>query len=210
MRPMEFSSGTRFGLSLPQKSWRLRLIRSGRRDPHDRRLGHDAAQLPHSHRDGSCAPRGLWASVRPVCGDQGAFVPESPQAVGTWESSPPEWLTVQDPTHTGASKLSRGETAAISLALELKADRALIDDRDGSRQATRSGLKVVGTLGILEEAAKRGLIDIEQTTKELKETNFRASERLYQTVLERVREQKLARESTEQKEEPSTPTSEGD
>ncbi len=136
--------------------------------------------------------------------------PRSPQAVGTWASSPPEWLTVQDPTHTGAWKLGRGETAAISLALELKADRALIDDRDGSRQATRSGLKVVGTLGILEEAAKRGLIDIEQKTKELKETNFRASERLYQTVLERVREQKLAREATEQKVEPSTPTSEGD
>ena len=136
--------------------------------------------------------------------------PRSPQAVGTWASSPPEWLTVQDPTHTGAWKLGRGETAAISLALELKADRALIDDRDGSRQATRSGLKVVGTLGILEEAAKRGLIDIEQKTKELKETNFRASEKLYQTVLERVREQKLAREATEQKEEPSTPTSEGD
>ena len=69
---------------------------------------------------------------------------------------------------------------------------------------------MVGTLGILEEAAKRGLIDIEQTTQELKETNFRASERLYQTVLERVREQKLARESTEQKEESSTPSSEGD
>ena len=79
--------------------------------------------------------------------------PRSPQAVGTWASSPPEWLTVQDPTYTGAWKLGRRETAAISLALELKADRALIDDRDGSRQATRSGLKVVGTLGILEEAA---------------------------------------------------------
>src|SRR5208283_551366 len=72
--------------------------------------------------------------------------PRSPQAVGTWESSPPEWLTVQDPTHTGASKLSRGETAAISLALELKADWALIDDRDGSRQATRSSLKVMGAI----------------------------------------------------------------
>ena len=42
----EVSSGTRFGLSLPQKSWRLRLLRSGRPDPHDRHLGHDAAQLP--------------------------------------------------------------------------------------------------------------------------------------------------------------------
>jgi predicted nucleic acid-binding protein len=92
----------------------------------------------------------------------------------------------------------------------LKADRVLIDDRDGSWEATRNGLNVIGTLGILEEAAKRGLIDIEQKTKALKQTNFRASERLYQTVLERVREHKLAQEPTEQKEEPSTPSSEGD
>ncbi len=134
----------------------------------------------------------------------------SPEAVRTWASSPPEWLTVQEPTHAGTSKLGRGETATISLALELKADRVLIDDRDGSRQATRSGLKVVGTLGILEEAAKRGIINIEQKTKELKETNFRASDNLYQTVLERVSQQELAREPTEQKEESSTPSSEGD
>jgi predicted nucleic acid-binding protein len=134
----------------------------------------------------------------------------SPEAVRTWASNLPEWLTVQDPTHTASSKLGAGETAAISLALELKADRVLIDDRDGSWEATRNGLNVIGTLGILEEAAKRGLIDIEQKTKALKQTNFRASERLYQAVLERVREHKLAQEPTEQKEEPSTPSSEGD
>jgi predicted nucleic acid-binding protein len=46
-----------------------------------------------------------------------------------------------------------------------------IDDRDGSWEATRNGLNVIGTLGILEEAAKRGLIDIEQKTKALKQTN---------------------------------------
>jgi predicted nucleic acid-binding protein len=44
----------------------------------------------------------------------------SPEAVRTWASSPPEWITVQDPTHAGPSKLGRGEMAAISLALELK------------------------------------------------------------------------------------------
>jgi len=134
----------------------------------------------------------------------------SPEAVRTWASSPPEWLTVQDPAHTGPSNLGPGEAAAISLALELKADWVVIDDRDGSRQATGRGLNVVGTLGILEEAAKRRLIDIEQKTKELKATSFRASERLYQTVLERVREQKLAQEPTEQREDPSTPSGEGD
>ena len=116
--------------------------------------------------------------------------PRSPEAVRMWAVSPPAWLTVQDPAHTGPSKLGRGETAAIALALELKADHVLIDDRDANREATRSGLKVVGTLGILEEAGKRGLIDIEQKVQELKATNFRASDELYQTLLERVREQK--------------------
>ncbi|MFO0893225.1 MAG: DUF3368 domain-containing protein [Isosphaeraceae bacterium] len=46
---------------------------------------------------------------------------------------------------------------------------------------------MVGTLGILEEAAKRGLIDIEQTIQKLRATSFRAHESLYQTLLERVR-----------------------
>ena len=114
--------------------------------------------------------------------------PRSPEAVRTWASRPPEWLTVQDPTHIIPSKLGAGETAAIALALELEADRVLIDERDGSREAGRSGLNVVGTLGILEEAARRGLIDVEQKITDLKKTNFRASETLYQSVLDRVRE----------------------
>ena len=114
--------------------------------------------------------------------------PRSPEPVRTWASSPPGWLTVQDPTQTRPSKIGAGESAAISLALELEAGRVLIDDRDGSKEARRSGLNVVGTLGILEEAARRGLIDVEQSIKELKNTNFRASETLYQSVLDRVRE----------------------
>ncbi len=116
----------------------------------------------------------------------------SPEAVRTWGSSPPEWITVQDPTHAGPSKLGRGEMAAISLEVELKAHLVLIDDRDGAKEAKWMGLKVVGTLGFLEETAKRGIIDIEQTMKKLKETNSRASDQLYQNVLERVSQQKLA------------------
>jgi predicted nucleic acid-binding protein len=89
---------------------------------------------------------------------------KSPEAVRAWASSPPVWLAVQDPAHTEPQpKLGVGETVVISLALELEADRVLIDDRDGSREAKPSGLTVVGTLGVLEEAAKRGLIGIELT-----------------------------------------------
>jgi len=54
--------------------------------------------------------------------------PRSPEAVRISASSPPEWLTVQDPMHTDPSlKLGAGEAAAISLALELEADHVLID-----------------------------------------------------------------------------------
>jgi len=123
----------------------------------------------------------------------------SPEAVRAWASTPPEWLTVQDPTHTGPwLKLGVGETAALSLALELKADRVLIDERDASREANRSGLIVVGTLGVLDDAARRGLIDIEQKIKELKATTFRASETLYQSVRDRVREHGLDQERERQ------------
>jgi predicted nucleic acid-binding protein len=115
--------------------------------------------------------------------------PKTPEAVRAWASNPPSWLTVQDPAQIGPSKLGQGEAAAIALALELNAERVLIDDRDASREAVRSGLNVVGTLNILEEAAKRSLLDIEQKTKELKQTNFRASDQLYKAVLERVKEQ---------------------
>ena len=60
----------------------------------------------------------------------------SPTAVKTWANSLPDWLTVQDATHTDTSlKLGPGETAAISLALELQADQILIDERKGNKAA---------------------------------------------------------------------------
>ena len=120
--------------------------------------------------------------------------PKTPEAVRAWASNPPAWLTVQDPAKIGPSKLGLGEAAAIALALEFKAERVLIDDRDASREAGRSGLNVVGTLNILEEAAKRSLLDIEQKTMELKQTNFRASDKLYEAVLERVEDQMTERQ----------------
>lgn len=66
-----------------------------------------------------------------------------------------------------------GETAAILLATEIKADLVLMDDRRGVAVALRSGLAVTGTLGLLVRAAKYGLIDLAQAFNRLKHTNFR-------------------------------------
>lgn len=120
----------------------------------------------------------------------------SPGAVRIWASSPPEWLTVQDPAHLDASlKLDAGETAAISLALELKADRVLIDERKGYKAVLQRGLKPASTLGVIEEASHRGLIDFEATVERLeKETTFHVSEEVLEEFKRQVRQKKLSQE----------------
>ena len=75
----------------------------------------------------------------------------------------PDWLDVRDdppfpPTTLTNTKLGHGETAAISLALELHADIVLIDERRGRREAERLGLTVTGVLGVVLLAKRRGLV----------------------------------------------------
>lgn len=52
--------------------------------------------------------------------------------------------------------LDRGESEAITLAIDLKAERILLDERDGRKIAKSLGLKVTGVLGILLRANKEG------------------------------------------------------
>ena len=114
----------------------------------------------------------------------------TPETVRAWAASPPEWLTVQDPTTTDASlKLGSGETAAIALGQELKADWILIDERKGTREALSRGLRVAGTLTILEEAGARGLVDYERTIDRLvRETTFHVTDRVLEDSVQRFRD----------------------
>ena len=54
--------------------------------------------------------------------------------------------------------LDRGESESIALALEINADLVLLDEKDGRHTAQRLGLPVIGVLGILLEAKKKGHI----------------------------------------------------
>jgi predicted nucleic acid-binding protein len=120
--------------------------------------------------------------------------PKSPEAVRTWASTPPKWLTVQDPARIDASlKLGVGETSAISLAIEINAHQVLIDERKGYKAAIQRGLNATTTLGLLEEASHRGLIDFEKTLNRLdKETTFYVTEDVLEEFRRRVREQQQA------------------
>src|SRR6478672_9204792 len=64
-----------------------------------------------------------------------------PAVVRAWAATLPAWMQVQSALSIDATlPLGDGERAAIALAQELKADRLLIDERDGREIATRLGV----------------------------------------------------------------------
>jgi len=71
------------------------------------------------------------------------------------------------------------------LAQTLPADLLVIDERLGRRIAKARGIAIVGTLGILDDAATQGLIDLPNAIAQLQQTNFRVSRRLIQALLNR-------------------------
>lgn len=106
----------------------------------------------------------------------------------------PAWLLVrhlQNPLATpvvGAG-LGPGETEAISLALELRAARVILDDLPARVLAQKLGIPLIGTLGILLAAKRRGLItSIREPIDTLRTGGFRVASELYEQVLTKAGE----------------------
>ena len=68
-----------------------------------------------------------------------------------------------------------------------------MDDLDGRRVARARGLIVIGTIGILETAAIRGLLDLPAVLAQLQATTFYTSPSLYDEVLAREAARKAHR-----------------
>ena len=121
--------------------------------------------------------------------------PETPLAVRAWVAHPAAWFEIRPTRHifsvTEMPDLGDGEREAIMLAQELQADFLVIDEEDGRREAHSRALTITGTLGVLERAAIRGLIDLPTALARLQATTFRARPALFQDLLARDAARKL-------------------
>ena len=104
---------------------------------------------------------------------------KAPPAVQRWIADLPPWAEVRQTAHAfdvsgdaSLEKLDRGEEDAIALAVELRAELILMDDRDGVLVARSKGFRVAGTLGILSMAAEHGLVDLAEAFERIKRTSF--------------------------------------
>jgi uncharacterized protein len=116
-------------------------------------------------------------------------------AVSAEEVGKAAWINVQAVTNKLAVELLRerldaGESEAIVLAMESKADLLLMDEARGRRISEGHGIKLIGTLGLFVMAKKNGLITtIRPLLDQLMNVGFYMSSDLYQAMLEQAGEQ---------------------
>lgn len=121
--------------------------------------------------------------VIPRCVQEELECPGAPPAVREWFSAMPTWACVCAVVAAYPSlPLGKGESEAIYLATELHADAVLLDDKKARRIAQEHGLAVAGTLAILRAAHDRGLVQLPEVIRDLRQCGFRMSEKLARQV----------------------------
>jgi len=85
-------------------------------------------------------------------------------------------------------ELDRGEAAALAHAVDIDADRILLDEREARAAATRHDIQVTGVIGILLRASEHGSVDLRSELDALREAGFWIADDLYQKALEADRE----------------------
>lgn len=73
-------------------------------------------------------------------------------------------------------QLDPDESGAIALAVEVHADVLLVDEQGGRQEPVPRGLRVAGTLSVLDEAEQAGLVNFDDAVAEPQKTTFRVSQ----------------------------------
>ena len=115
----------------------------------------------------------------------------------------PDWIDVVEITQPVAYEilektLGQGESEALTLCLEAKADLLIVDDLAARKTAQRLGIKVAGVIGILLEAKRLGLIPhIKDLLDQMMSLDFRISKAVYDDALELANERGTTKKKIE-------------
>jgi predicted nucleic acid-binding protein len=86
-------------------------------------------------------------------------------------------------------QIDKGESSAITLALETSENTLIIDDYKARKVAEQLGLNFTGTIGVIIKAKHLGIIDsIKPYIEKIRETNFRISTELEIKALQEANE----------------------
>lgn len=111
--------------------------------------------------------------------------PGAPPTVRSWAKDFPKWVKIYpdppDPDGTFRA-LDPGERTALRLGELLACDAILLDEADARAVATQRGIRVSGTLGVVCEAAREGLLELHEALDLLRKTTFRASPELWRAM----------------------------
>jgi predicted nucleic acid-binding protein len=87
------------------------------------------------------------------------------------------------------NRLGLGESQAIVLAKQIKADVLLVDEQRGRRIARAEGLQIIGVVGVLAAARENGFIPaLSAAIDELIATGFYVSPEIRLAILKKVGE----------------------
>lgn len=104
------------------------------------------------------------------------------------------WIVVTKPSQVQfalslRSRLGVGESDAIALAVELFADRIILDDRRARTIGANLGLNVIGTVAVLVAAKKQSLIpSLGDALEDLVHTGFFVTKDIIEAALRNVGE----------------------
>jgi predicted nucleic acid-binding protein len=104
----------------------------------------------------------------------------------------PNWIKIADPKRNYSELISlidKGEASAIALAYEIPNCLLILDDLQARQCATKLGINITGSLGILVKAKEKGIIkEVKYFLSIIKATNFRLSEKLENEILKQAGE----------------------
>jgi uncharacterized protein len=106
----------------------------------------------------------------------------------------PRWLAVHPlglprQPNTVSGSIGPGEHEVISLGLELRAERLILDEQPARRLAVALGLVVIGTVGLLLAAKDRGLLSrIKPELDRLLAVRFFMDQQLYERAIRQAGE----------------------